>query len=106
MAQERTAKMVRVGGSPRFVETTRPQGNGAAAHTAPPSEPVLVLAYHPALRRVGELLPLDRATRISRLVGELDTGPLDDPYISRQAIELRRAGAGAFEISNPEGVDI
>jgi len=94
-----------MGAPPRFVETTRKQAAGAAER-AGTGEPVLVLAHHPALRRVGELLPVDRATRVARLVGELDTGPLDDPYISRQPIEVRRAGPGAFELANPHGVDV
>jgi two-component system, NtrC family, nitrogen regulation response regulator GlnG len=94
-----------VGAPPRFVETTRKRADGETERAAR-GEPVLVLAHHPALRRVGELLPVDRATRVARLLGELDSGPLDDPYLSRQAIEVRRAGPGRFEIANPEGVEL
>jgi two-component system, NtrC family, nitrogen regulation response regulator GlnG len=93
-------------GAPRFVETTRKPGTPLPARGAS-AEPVLVLAHHPALRRVGELLSLrDRVTQVARLVGELDTGPLDDPFISRQPIELHRTAASTFTIANPHGVDV
>ena len=93
-------------GAPRFVESTRKPGTPSPTRGAS-AEPVLVLAHHPALRRVGELLPLlDRVTQVARLVGELDTGPLDDPFISRQPIELRRTAPHTFTIANPHGVDV
>jgi len=73
---------------------------------------VLVLAYHPTLARIGETIPLGRGTtEISRLAPSLcaedgrDAGPLDDPFVSRRPIAVRRLDGGAFEIENP-GVDV
>src|ERR1043165_10238255 len=58
------------------------------------------------LARVGELVPLRGGViEISRLVPSLtdgdgrDTGPIDDPFVSRQPISLRRLD-GAFEVAS------
>ena len=95
---------------PRFVESTREPG----AHTGDdrPRDPVIVLAHHPMLARVGETLALGRGvTEISRLapsfVGDDGhaSGPIDDPFVSRQPIALRRLADGAIEVASP-GVDV
>jgi two-component system nitrogen regulation response regulator GlnG len=99
-----------VGAQPQFVGTTRkPRGSEAGE---PPREPVLVLAYHPTLARIGETIALGRgATEISRLAPSLvaddgrDAGPLDDPFVSRQPLVVRRSGDGAIEIEHP-GIDV
>jgi predicted ATP-dependent protease len=94
---------------PRFVETTRDQASamGVARHR----EPVLFVAFHPNLRRVGEWTRLDaRITEVSRLRPPLrdasgeDTGPLDDPFLRRHPFELRRLPRGGVEIENPHDV--
>jgi len=99
-----------VGNRPRFVESTLEKRSHAA--DAPAREPVLVLAYHPTLARVGETISLRRGvTEISRLTPVLvgpdgrDTGPLDDPFVSRQAIRVRVLDGGAVELSHP-GLDV
>jgi two-component system nitrogen regulation response regulator GlnG len=99
-----------VGNRPRFVETTRkPQVHAA---DAPPRALVLVLAHHPTLARVGELIPLRHGvTAISRLAPVLvgsdgrDTGPLDDPFVSRRAIRIRRLDGDQVEL-DPDGGDV
>ena len=88
---------------PRFVESTlQPPGRSGGGA---PRDPLLVLAHHPALSRVGEVMALGRVTEISRLAPSLvgadgrDAGPIDDPFVSRQPIELRRLGDGGVEIA-------
>jgi two-component system, NtrC family, nitrogen regulation response regulator GlnG len=100
-----------VGAPSQFVGTTRkPHGHEAGA---PPREPVLVLAHHATLARIGETITLGRGTtEISRLAPSLgaadgrDAGPLDDPFVSRQPIAVRRLDGGAIEIANPLGVEV
>jgi len=54
-----------VGGESRFVDSTlQPPGRSGGA---PLREPVLVLAHHPVLARVGEILALGRVTEVSRV---------------------------------------
>ena len=89
--------------NPRFVDTTRKQR--ASAHEEPQREPVLVIAHHPQLARVGEHLVVDAITELSRLAPAFPTGPLDDPFVSRQPITLRRVRAG-IEIANPHALDV
>ncbi len=91
---------------PRFVESTRRPSELAGG------DPLLVLAYHPTLARIGETLALGRGvTEISRLAPSLvddagrETGPLGDPFVSRQPIAVRRTDGGAIEIAN-SGVDV
>jgi len=88
---------------PRFVNTTRKQRD--AGQDDPPREPVLVIAHHPQLARVGEQVVLDAVTELSRLAPAFSTGPLDDPFVSRQPITLRRVRAG-IEIANPHDVPL
>lgn len=113
-AEARYARVMGTSGGPRFVETTQqpareePGLRGLAARR----RPVLVLAYHARLARIGERIPLaERETGISRLAPELvgaggeEVGPLDDPFISRQPFVLRRLDRG-IEIENGHGVDL
>jgi hypothetical protein len=54
-----------VGIESRFIGSTlQPPGRSGGA---PPREPVIVLAHHPVLARIGETLPLGRVTELSRL---------------------------------------
>ena len=94
---------------PRFVQTTRDQVGAQPA--APREEPVLILAAHPQLSRVGDHLPLEaRLTEVSRLAPAwrgadgAETAPLDDPFLSRTPLELWRRPGGALEVANPRGV--
>jgi two-component system nitrogen regulation response regulator GlnG len=104
-------------GRPRFVETTRrsgedsPGGRGGRGDGAP-RRPVLVLAHHPRLARAGERIELaERVTAVSRLAPSLigpggqDTGPLDDPYVSRQPFVVRRLDRG-IELENAHGLEL
>jgi two-component system nitrogen regulation response regulator GlnG len=93
-----------VGAEPRFIDSTlQPPGRSGRA---PPHDPVIVLAHHPVLARVGEVLPLGRVTEVSRLAPSLvgedgrDTGPIDDPFVSRQPFAVRRLGDGGVEIAS------
>jgi DNA-binding NtrC family response regulator len=100
-------------GRPRFVETTQkareePGRRGASARR----QPVLVLAHHPRLARAGERIPLaERVTEVSRLAPALigaggeDTGPIDDPYVSRRPFVVRRLDRG-IELENAHGVEL
>jgi len=99
-----------VGNRPRFVETTRKPR--AHADDAPPRTLVLVLAHHPALARIGETIPLRHGlTEIARLAPSLvdsdgrDSGPLDDPFVSRRAIRIRRLDGDHVEL-DADGVDV
>jgi two-component system nitrogen regulation response regulator GlnG len=95
---------------PRFVESTLEPGERERGDR--PRDPVIVLAHHPMLARVGETLALGRGiTEISRLAPAFagddghDGGPIDDPFVSRQPIAVRRLGDGAIEVASP-GVDV
>lgn len=95
----------------RFVETTREPRRQPLVET--PREPVMVLVFHPAIGRAGEVVTLgERVTEISRLSPSLldaegrDVGPLDDPYVSRKPIAVRRLAGGEVEIENTGGVEI
>ncbi|HEU4410163.1 MAG TPA: sigma 54-interacting transcriptional regulator [Polyangiaceae bacterium] len=95
----------------RFVETTREARRQPPA--ARPSEPSLVLVYHPTIGRAGEVIALgERVTEIARLTPSLvdaeggEAGPLDDPYVSRRPIVVRKLARGAVEIENAGGVEI
>jgi len=68
--------------------------------------PVLAIAHHPQVARSGERIVLDSITEVSRLAPSFATGPLDDPFVSRQPIMLRRLARGAVEIGNPHGVEL
>jgi len=100
------------GSKPRFTETTRQRA--VPPNLDEPAEPVVVLAYHPTLARVGEWAPLrSRVTEVSRLAPSLHgldgcaTGPIDDPFVSRQPIELTRLpGNAGVEIVNPHGIEL
>ncbi|MBK7534848.1 MAG: sigma-54-dependent Fis family transcriptional regulator [Myxococcales bacterium] len=94
---------------PRFVQTTLERAG--APLPSPNEEPVLVLAWHAQLARVGERLDLDaRLTEVSRLAPSWRTadgaeaGPLDDPFVSRTPFELWRLPSGMMEVGNPGGV--
>jgi two-component system, NtrC family, nitrogen regulation response regulator GlnG len=98
-----------VGVEPRFIESTlQPPGRSDGV---PSRQPMVVLAHHAVLARVGESLALGRVTEISRLAPSLvgedgrDAGPIDDPFVSRQPIAVRRLDDGGVEIANP-GVDV
>ena len=94
---------------PRFVGSTLEAEDGDSNES--PREPVIVLVHHASLTRVGEVLPVGRITEISRLGPSLigadgrDTGPIDDPFVSRRPISLRQLSGGGFELANP-GVDV
>lgn len=71
-------------------------------------EPVLILAHHPTLLRIGETLLVARGvTAISRLSPSWSggdgrvTGPLDDPSVSRTPFTVRRLGRDGVEIATP-----
>ena len=96
----------------------RPQFLGSTLEPRDPSgeastrAPMLVLAHHPMLARIGETLALDRGvTEISRLAPALcgddgrATGPLDDPFVSRTPIAVRRLGREVIEIAS-SGVEL
>ncbi len=103
-------------GAPRFVDTTREKPPNA--DSVVPCDPVLVIAHHPALARVGDVFVLrQRTVEISRLApvfasasrtSEPDA-PIDDPFVSRTAITFRRIdappGMSDVEIENP-GVEL
>ncbi|HEY5926903.1 MAG TPA: sigma 54-interacting transcriptional regulator [Kofleriaceae bacterium] len=89
--------------SARFVATTRKKRDPERADTR--RDPVLVIAHHPRLARAGERVVLDTTTELSRLAPAFATGSLDDPFVSRQPIVLRRLAHG-IEISNPHGVEV
>ncbi len=100
-----------MGTRPRFVATTRDKSR--ATRVAARSEPRLVIAHHPRLARAGELLALDQpVTELARLAPSFvaadgsDAGPLDDPFLSRSAIAIRRLPRGAVELDNPHGVEL
>ncbi|MBX3154866.1 MAG: sigma-54-dependent Fis family transcriptional regulator [Deltaproteobacteria bacterium] len=91
-------------GGPRFVQTTR-EPRGGAADGRRPAEPMLVLAHHPALARAGEALAIGDGIELSRLAPAFgDAGPLDDPYVSRRAIGIARAGDGI--VLQDRGLDL
>jgi two-component system nitrogen regulation response regulator GlnG len=82
------------------------------AQPIPLREPILILAHHPMLARVGEMLAVARGVmEISRLSPSwIDreghaTGPLDDPFVSRRPFMLRRLGREVIELVNP-GIDL
>ncbi|HSS00934.1 MAG TPA: sigma 54-interacting transcriptional regulator [Kofleriaceae bacterium] len=90
--------------APRFVDSTLKQRDAPGGRLRP--DPLLVLAYHPMLARVGETMELSRVTELSRLAPSLmtasgdDAGPLDDPFVSRQPIRLVRRDDGAIDVVN------
>jgi len=90
--------------APRFVESTLKQLDAPSGPLQ--RDPLLVLAYHPMLARVGETIALSRVTELSRLAPSLmtasgdDAGPLDDPFVSRQPIRLVRRDDGAVDVVN------
>jgi two-component system nitrogen regulation response regulator GlnG len=98
---------------PQFLGSTlKPRGPTPGDREAAARAPVLVLAHHPTLARIGESLTLDRGvTAISRLSPSLrgedghTTGPLDDPFVSRTPISVRRLRDDAIEIAG-SGTDL
>ena len=101
-----------VANRPQFLDSTRKPGDPVREALSREREPVIVLAHHPMLSRVGEVLPLARGvTEISRLSPPLTdadgcaTGPLDDPFVSRTPIMVRRLGHALIEISG-SGTDL
>jgi two-component system nitrogen regulation response regulator GlnG len=94
----------------RFVETTRKQPPDRRGEVA--REPVLVIAHHPNLARVGESLAIVDRVELSRLgpafgtsIDDRAPSPLDDPFISRKPIAIHRDGA-AVVIENPNSVEL
>jgi two-component system nitrogen regulation response regulator GlnG len=82
-----------------------PRGRGAVAPT-----PRLTIAWHPDVRRVGQVAALEPTSHLSRLEPEFaapgasrgepsDRRPLADPNISRRPIALRPQSSGDVDIS-------
>ncbi len=90
----------------RFTETTRkPPPDGT---TAEPRVPVLVIAHHPTLSRVGDSLAISDRVELARLspgFGGDRPAPLDDPFVSRKPIVVRRDG-NEVVIENPNDVEL
>jgi two-component system nitrogen regulation response regulator GlnG len=92
----------------RFTETTRkPPPDGT---TAEPRIPVLVIAHHPTLARVGDSLAIHDRALVARLAPafggtDRDPAPLDDPFVSRKAIVVRREGDDVI-VENPAEVEL
>jgi two-component system nitrogen regulation response regulator GlnG len=91
--------------APRFVDTTRKRPPETSGHRTSHA-PVVMLAHHPALVRVGATLALPRQPlALSRTGPAFSDGlPIDDPFVSRSPFTIRRAGDGVVIDGN--GVEL
>jgi len=95
-----------------YPDTTRqPPAASVGATRAP--QPVLTIAAHPRLQRVGERarledLAVDRPVELSRLGPEFRTcdgrlvGPIDEPHVSRTPLRLVPRGRGEVVLVPPD----
>lgn len=90
--------------APRFSGTTRKRRSPGPSDAR--REPALVIAHHPRLARAGGRLVLDPVTEVSRLEPAFGGEPLDDPFLSRRAIVVRRLDRGDVELDNAYGVPL
>ncbi len=88
-------------------EETLPSLREYAAAYRQPTDYFLSIVFHPDNRRIGERLRLEfkggREVLVGRSLPGFESGaPLDDPYVSRRAISIRRERT-ALVLSRPAG---